>query len=84
MLCASSRADCEYLFDCSKRVYAIDVEYDRTREKFFVRIMPFGHDKLVKYEVRPYSSYEDYMFFTSDKQLRQEKEIPCMTMEDLQ
>ena len=24
------------------------------------------------------------MFFTNDKQLRQEKEIPCMTMEDLQ
>ncbi|MBU5478423.1 PIN domain-containing protein [Eubacterium sp. MSJ-13] len=23
------------------------------------------------------------MFFTNDKQLRQEKEIPCMTMEDL-
>ena len=24
------------------------------------------------------------MFFTNDKQLRQEKEIPCMTMDDLQ
>lgn len=24
------------------------------------------------------------MFFTNDRQLRQEKEIPCMTMEDLQ
>ena len=24
------------------------------------------------------------VFFTNDKQLRQEKEIPCMTMEDLQ
>lgn len=24
------------------------------------------------------------MFFTNDKQLRQEKELPCMTMEDLQ
>lgn len=23
------------------------------------------------------------MFFTNDKQLRQEKELPCMTMEDL-
>ena len=24
------------------------------------------------------------MFFTNDKQLRQEKELPCMTMEDIQ
>ena len=24
------------------------------------------------------------MFFTNDKQLRQEKELPCMTMEDLE
>lgn len=24
------------------------------------------------------------MFFTNDKQLRQEKELPCMTMDDLQ
>ena len=24
------------------------------------------------------------MFFTNDKQLRQEKEIPCMTMEDIE
>lgn len=24
------------------------------------------------------------MFFTNDKQLRQEKELPCMTIEDLQ
>ena len=24
------------------------------------------------------------MFFTNDKQLRQENEIPCMTMEDLE
>lgn len=23
------------------------------------------------------------MFFTNDKQLRQEKELPCMTMEDV-
>jgi hypothetical protein len=23
------------------------------------------------------------MFFTNDKQLRQEKELPCMTMDDL-
>ena len=23
------------------------------------------------------------MFFTNDKQLRQEKELPCMTMEDI-
>lgn len=23
------------------------------------------------------------MFFTNDKQLKQEKELPCMTMEDL-
>ena len=42
-----------------------------------------------EYLVYPYSSgqmdlAECDMFFTNDRQLRQEKEIPCMTMEDLQ
>lgn len=84
------------------KVYAIGVDYDKAREKFFARITPFGHDKqvvlhywdteeeafqeyklfkeseirilalrykdkipaeifdaLIKYEVRPYSPYED-------------------------
>ncbi len=68
MLCASSRADCEYLFDCSKRVYAIDVEYDRTREKFFVRIMPFGHDKLT-YVVQILSSI-DGLISISDRRTK--------------
>lgn len=86
----------------SAKVYAIGVDYDKARDKFFARITPFGHDKqvklhywdteeeafqeyklfkeseirtlalrykdkipdrlfdaLIKYEVRPYSPYED-------------------------
>ena len=89
----------------SAKVYAIGVDYDKARDKFFSRITPFGHDKqvklhywdteeeafqeyklfkeseirilalryrdkipdrlfdaLIKYEVRPYSPYEDLRF----------------------
>ena len=89
----------------SAKVYAIGVDYDKARDKFFARITPFGHDKqvklhywnteeeafqeyklfkeseirvlalryrdkipdrlfdaLIKYEVHPYSPYEDWRF----------------------
>lgn len=32
----------------SAKVYAIGVDYDKARDKFFARITPFGHDKQVK------------------------------------
>ena len=31
-----------------QKVYAIGVDYDKARDKFFARITPFGHDKQVK------------------------------------
>ena len=49
----------------SKKVYAIGVDYDRTREKFFARIMPFGHDKLVKlhYWNTEEEAFQEYKLF---------------------
>ena len=49
----------------SKKVYAIVVDYDRTREKFFARIMPFGHDKLIKlhYWDTEEEAFQEYKLF---------------------
>lgn len=49
----------------SKKVYAIGVDYDKTREKFFARIMPFGHDKLVKlhYWDTEEEAFQEYKLF---------------------
>ena len=36
------------IFHYCKKVYAIGVDYDKPRNKFFARITPFGYDKQVK------------------------------------
>lgn len=49
----------------SKKVYAIGVEYDKARDKFFARITPFGHDKLVKlhYWDTEEEAFQEYNLF---------------------
>ena len=51
--------------------------YMKSMGKFFTRCMK-EHMQIATAIVKKCD-----MFFTNDKQLRQEKELPCMTMEDI-
>lgn len=49
----------------SVRRYAIGVDYDKARDKFFARITPFGHDKQVKlhYWDTEEEAFQEYKLF---------------------
>ena len=49
----------------SAKVYAIGVDYDKARNKFFARITPFGHDKQVKlhYWDTEKEAFQEYKLF---------------------
>ena len=53
---------------------SIIAELERVPEDKLHVIMQCFHIQVVKWNL---------MFFTNDKQLRQEKELPCMTIDDL-
>ena len=59
----------------SKKVYAIGVDYDKARNKFFARITPFGHDKQVKLH---YWDTEDEAF--QEYKLFKESEIRILAL----
>ena len=49
----------------SAKVYAIGVDYDKARDKFFARITPFGYDKQVKlhYWDTEEEAFQEYKLF---------------------
>lgn len=49
----------------SAKVYAIGVDYDKARDKFYARITPFGHDKQVKlhYWDTEDEAFQEYKLF---------------------
>ena len=49
----------------NKKVYAIGVDYDKARDKFYARITSFGHDKQVKlhYWNTEEEAFQEYKLF---------------------
>ena len=49
----------------SAKVYAIGVDYDKARDKFFARITPFGHDKqvILHYWNTAEEAFQEYKLF---------------------
>lgn len=66
----------------NQKVYAIGVEYDSTRNKFFAKITPFGHDRQVKlhYWDTEEEAFQEYKLFKESEirilALRYKDKIP--------
>lgn len=66
----------------NQKVYAIGVDYDGTRNKFFAKITPFGHNKIVKlhYWDTEEEAFQEYKLFKESEirilALRYKDKIP--------
>ena len=66
----------------SAKVYAIGVDFDKARDKFFARIIPFGHDKqvILHYWDTEEEAFQEYKFFKESEirglALRYKDKIP--------
>lgn len=65
-------------------VEIIDINSDIAEQAFKLRGQYKGFKAMDALQISSAIASGCDMFFTNDKQLRQEKEIPCMTMDDLQ